>query len=104
MMYLSKSLQKDAHYTQFFQFKMLISLQINLKLKYTDKDENKLICHFHKTHLTVFRHAKICRILPHLSWNFSSAENRESLSNQDWPRSGTLITRPASQPAPSHLH
>ena len=34
-----------------------------------------------------------------LSWNVSSAENLESLSLQDSPQSGTIITRPASHPA-----
>jgi hypothetical protein len=34
-----------------------------------------------------------------LSWNFSSAENLESLSLQDRPQIGTIITQPASQPA-----
>jgi hypothetical protein len=42
-----------------------------------------------------------------LTWNFSSAENLESLSLQVRPQSGTIITRPASQPLSqpaSHLH
>ena len=33
------------------------------------------------------------------SWNFSLTENLASISLQDGPRSGTIITQPASQPA-----
>jgi hypothetical protein len=33
-----------------------------------------------------------------LTWNFSSAENLESLNLQVRPRSGTIITRPATHP------